>query len=341
MPSSSRYVSAEPGAGLPALASVLRCPQCMGSLQQHLESALECISCRRSWAIRDGTVRMVVGVRDGDPSSGIRQRTAKSFGYEWEHFGELRSEWHQNFLDYMRPHDERFFPGRLVLDVGTGSGRHARQAANLGAKVVAVDLGSAIDVARANLPDDVLTVQADAEALPLSPKTFDLVMSIGVLHHLPEPERAFRSLLPYVRPGGYVHVYLYWWPPHRVHRHILRGVTAVRSVTTRMPHRLLHVACYPLAVALLLGCVLPFRVLRRVPAFRRFADGFPLKTYADYPFGVLVNDQFDRFSAPIEHRYERHEVERLLVDAGLEEVQVLENVGWVASGRVPLVPEAA
>ena len=58
-----------------------------------------------------------------------------------------------------------------------------------------------------------------------------------------------------------------------------------------------------------------------------------LKTYADYPFAVLVNDQFDRFSAPLENRYTRAEVTAMLEQAGLEAVDVMPNSGWVADGR--------
>jgi hypothetical protein len=58
-----------------------------------------------------------------------------------------------------------------------------------------------------------------------------------------------------------------------------------------------------------------------------------MKQYADYPFRVCVNDQFDRFSAPIENRYTREEVEGWLKRAGLEEITVHPNFGWVGSGR--------
>ena len=65
------------------------------------------------------------------------------------------------------------------------------------------------------------------------------------------------------------------------------------------------------------------------------ADALPLKAYAEYPFGVLVNDQFDRFSAPIEQRFTRAEAERMMRDAGLIDVVVLPNNGWVCDGRRP------
>jgi predicted RNA methylase len=51
--------------------------------------------------------------------------------------------------------------GQLLLDAGAGSGRHSYYAAAFGARLVAIDVGPAIDVARAQLPSEVLTVHAD------------------------------------------------------------------------------------------------------------------------------------------------------------------------------------
>lgn len=269
-----------------------------------------------------------------DTCDDVKQRTAESFAYEWQRFGALRDQWRKNFTDYMQPHSPESFAGRLVLDVGTGSGRHAFHAAELGARVVAVDIGRSIDVARENLPPEVLTVQADAEHLPFETGAFDFVMSIGVLHHLPDPERALDRIVPLARPGGHLHLYLYWVPEQVWHARVLHVVSATRRVTVRLPHRLLHALCVPLAAALALAVVWPYRLLRRIPRLRGVANAFPLKTYADYPFGVLVNDQFDRFSAPLERRYTRAEVQAMLQRAGLTDVSVIANHGWVGDGLV-------
>jgi SAM-dependent methyltransferase len=277
-------------------------------------------------------------VAQGSPSGEIRERTAQGFAYEWEHFGELRPEWRKNFLDYMQPLTADWFADKLILDVGAGSGRHSAQAANLGARVVAIDLGDSIDVARRNLPDDALTVQADAERLPLSPDSFDLVMAIGVLHHLEDPQGALNSLVRYVRPGGHLHVYLYWVPEIRWHRPVLKLVGLARRATVKLPYRVVHRLSYPLAVGLWFGVVLPYRILRSHPGTARIAKTLPLKTYADYPFGVLVNDQFDRFSAPIERRFTRTQVHVMLERAGLEEVVAIPNHGWIGDGRRPVRP---
>jgi SAM-dependent methyltransferase len=270
-----------------------------------------------------------------DAEGELQMKTAASFAYEWEHFGDLRAEWERNFREYIRPHEPASLKDRLVLDVGAGSGRHSYEAHRLGARVVAVDVGDAIHVARRNLPSDVVTVQAAAEELPFEDEAFDLVMAIGVLHHLPDPRRALKSLARVVRPGGHIHIYVYWIPSRRWHRFLLHLVGAARRVTTRMPRPLILGLSYPLAVVLYGMFVLPYRLTRRMPGLRRMAVAFPLKAYADYPFGVCVNDQFDRFSAPLEWRFTADDVEALLRDVGFNEIVVLDNHGWVGSGRRP------
>jgi SAM-dependent methyltransferase len=282
-------------------------------------------------AFEDGPRRVSVDALE----LAVKRETAASFAYEWKRFGVLREEWRKNFLDYMRPLAPEWFADKLLLDVGTGSGRHSYWARRLGARVAAVDFGDSIDVARANLPGEALTVEADAEDLPFEHGTFDLVMLIGILHHLPNPERALASVSRYARPGGLVRLYLYWQPPWHWHRSLLRLVSAARRVTVRMPHWVLHSLCVPLA-ALLFGLfVLPYRLMRRVDLLRSLADRMPLKTYADYSFAVCVNDQFDRFSAPLERRYERGEVERLLAGAGLVDARVTAHHGWLGAARRP------
>jgi ubiquinone/menaquinone biosynthesis C-methylase UbiE len=320
------------------LATLLRCLQCAGSVRPEggNAAALSCQSCGAPYVVARGTVRMVVGAAADEDD--VKAKTARSFSYEWSHYGAMRPEWKGNFSGYVRPLTPDWFEGKRVLDVGTGSGRHSYHAARLGAHVVACDLGDSIDVARRNLPDQVLTVQADAEALPFASGCFDLVMSIGVLHHLPDQQTALQEIVRCTKPGGRVQLYVYWQPPVQWHRPVLRLVGLARRITVRMPHPLLRALCYPLAAGLFLAFVAPYRALRRSGRFHSAAQGLPLKAYMNYPFGVLVNDQFDRFSAPLECRFTAAEVDDLLANAGLEERQVIAHHGWVASGRRPMAP---
>ena len=61
-------------------------------------------------------------------------------------------------------------------------------------------------------------------------------------------------------------------------------------------------------------------------------DTWPLSIYVKYPFNVLYNDQFDRFSAPIEKRYSQAEVATMLEFVGLHNVRVHSRFGWIGDG---------
>ena len=263
-------------------------------------------------------------------------QTALSFGYEWQRFPEMYEQWEKNFRDYMQPHDPTYLKGKKVLDAGCGNGRFAYYAAKYGAEVWAIDLGPAIEVAQLNTQGvgDVKVIQADLHKPPFARQSFDFIYSLGVLHHLPDPEEAFLNLLRYLKPGGDIQIYLYWKPERRpIKAALLSFVSLVRKVTTRLPHSVVYALAYPSAAAASVLFVWPYRLMRRFPALQSLAEQLPMKQYADLPFRVCVNDQHDRFSAPIEFRYRRAEVEGLLGRGDLEGIDVSPNYGWVGTGR--------
>jgi SAM-dependent methyltransferase len=269
-----------------------------------------------------------------EPADDASRRTQASFGYEWTHFHDWRPSGATNFNDYFDGLDLATLRGASVLDAGCGMGRHARQIAPHAARVVAVDFSRAIDEASHNTAalGNVECVQADLLALPFAPGTFDLVYSLGVLHHVADTERALAGLVDKLKPGGRRRVYLYW-KRHGWQGRLLGLVTLARRATVRMPFAMLRVLCWLLSVGLYAGVVLPYRGLTRLGLRRH--EAWPLFVYTKYPFRVLYNDQFDRFSAPIEKRYDGDEVRRLLQDAGLRDVRLRPCFGWVADGVKP------
>jgi ubiquinone/menaquinone biosynthesis C-methylase UbiE/uncharacterized protein YbaR (Trm112 family) len=335
---------------LQQLVEVLRCPRCQGSLSPSngaAEGALSCPTCNEQFPIVDGIPRLLLSpLREALLGNGkasgvdaVQVETALSFGFEWTRFPEMYREWRTSFLNYMQPHPPEYFHGKRALDAGCGTGRFAYYAAEYGADVWAIDLGPAVKVARRNTAKlgKVNVVQADLYQPPFALGSFDFVYSIGVLHHLPDPEAAFRNLLRFLKPGGQVQIYLYWKHEGQpLKQALLALVTAARQVTTRLPHSVVHFLAFPAAVLAFALFVWPYQILKRIPGLKRLAEKIPMKQYANFPFRVCVNDQLDRLSAPIENRYRKAEVEEWLKRAGLEDGQVYPNVGWVATGRKPL-----
>lgn len=95
-------------------------------------------------------------------------------------------------------------PGEVVLEVGAGAGRFTRELLKMDARVIAVDLSSAIDVnVRENHSlGELIGVQASVYELPFERRSFPKVLCLGVLQHTPDPPRTLQDLWSYVAPGG-------------------------------------------------------------------------------------------------------------------------------------------
>lgn len=307
---------------------MLRCPACRGRLSG-AEQRLSCPTCAAVYPIRDGIPRFVA--QDLDETA---ERTRQSFGYEWTHFHDWTASGATNFADYFGDVNLDSLAGLRVLDAGCGMGRHARMMAPHAGHLVAMDFSAAIDQAARTLAECPRTtcIQGDLTRPPLADSTFDFVYSLGVLHHLEDTAGALAGLVRLARPGGRVRVYLYW-QPDGWRRRLLALVNALRPLTTRLPLPMLKALCYAASVALWVAVITPYRLL--LAAGVDGVGGLPLVQYVKYPFTILYNDQFDRFSAPLEKRYRAAEVRHLLESCGLESVTVWPRFGWMAEGRRP------
>jgi SAM-dependent methyltransferase len=274
----------------------------------------------------------------GEPHADAIRSTRESFGYQWTVFSEMVVDFRQNFLTYISPVDERFFPGKRGLDMGCGFGRHIYNAAKFGAEMVGVDISEAIESTRVNTEGmpNVHLVQADVYHLPFKPGIFDFAYSIGVLHHLPEPEAAFQRVVSLVRPGGSVFIWVY-----SNSRRIMNAMLeSVRAVTTRSPKKLQQFVSFLSASVDWVGFVMPYRILSKLPALGPLARRFGpqrLKVYAEYPFQVVYADWFDRLAAPIRFYYDRDAMRGWLERARLEHPAISPTglFGWRAYGERP------
>jgi ubiquinone/menaquinone biosynthesis C-methylase UbiE len=103
--------------------------------------------------------------------------------------------------------------GRRVLEIGFGPGFDALTFLQNRAIYSGIDITPEnVERARKHLapyglhPD---VQEADAEELPFSDASFDVVYSNGVLHHLPDVEKALREAFRVLRPGGALYMLVY------------------------------------------------------------------------------------------------------------------------------------
>ena len=276
-------------------------------------------------------------VTDAPNAEAIR-KTRESFGYQWTVFSEMVVDFRENFLQYIAPLDESFFPGKRGLDLGCGFGRHIYNAAKFGAEMVGVDISEAIESTRVNTEGmpNVHLVQANVYNLPFRPGVFDFAYSIGVLHHLPEPEKAFQCVVDLVKPRGSVFIWVY----SNSRRYVNFVLESARALTTRSPKPVQQFLSFAFASVDYAGFILPYRIAARLPIVgpvaRRF--GLPrLKVYGEYPFQVVYADWFDRLAAPIRFYYDADAMKGWLARANLNHTVISSTglFGWRAYGERP------
>ncbi len=254
---------------------------------------------------------------EGDPVVG-------GFDFEWSLFSRVRTDdlrqVFELYFDLVPP--ERFADDLVVLDAGCGAGRWACEVAARGPRVIAVDLGLSVEIARANAAElPVACLQADLRALPLAAGSVDWAYSLGVLHHVSEPGIALHRIRRTVRPGGLVLLYLYYALGSRgiAFRSLFWIVDAVRRVTSRLPRRVALAVTVPIALFVYWPLARLSALLGRF-GWRDLADALPLSFYRERSLAIMLNDSLDRFGTRLERRYTREEMLRLMREAGLDEI---------------------
>lgn len=260
-----------------------------------------------------------------------KKATMGRFGYEWTVFSGYNCD---NFSAFISSLPSGFLRGKLGLDVGCGAGRHAYRASREGAEIIAVDISQSVDAAYNNNRDNdfVHIVQADIYRLPFMPETFQFIYSLGVLHHLPEPKRGYLSLIPFIKQGGSIFIWVYAYTFRKVALELLRLVSCRLSNKNikRMAY-LCNLVDYGIFINL-------YRFLSRLPSLGKYINNFTplrIKEYAGYGYGVCYADWFDRLSAPITNYYKKDEINNWILDSGLinTKIQLLGDSWWWLYGE--------
>jgi len=290
--------------------SILRCTACRGTLGQDREE-FRCAFCGKTFPEIRGVFRFVEA-----------ENYAASFGWQWKRYSKTQLDTSEDSItaeDFrkrtgIQPEELR---GKFILDVGCGMGRFAEVATRWGAQVVGIDLSLACEVASRNLSQrPFVAIQADVLNLPFAPESFDLIYSIGVLHHTPDCEQAFKSLPQYLKPGGTIAVWLYsgynrWY----------RFSDLYRKFTRRISPRALN-AFFRVIVPALYHLN---RVLRAIPILGRPLAGaihhvFPVNLAADPELRVL--DTLDWYSPEFQSKHTYEQVFRWFESCGLDSLTV-------------------
>lgn len=181
-----------------------RCPDCGSGL-----AGLRCPGCGREFSVSDGVLALLPSETSALHAGWVEdemawwnpayeRETARPFSPVAGLRGRSRE---RNLFGVVRG---RLGPLPLVIEMGAGTSLTA--AGLLGpARYVATDLSApALRSGRRHLASDAVSVQADAVFWPFREGVADLVVVLGVLHHLSDWRAALERACAVVRPGGFL-----------------------------------------------------------------------------------------------------------------------------------------
>jgi len=213
------------------------------------DEPLKCTACGRMFSAHNG----VYDLRLSKTSD-----VASSFDHQWRryHQGDFErttlygADAAAEMAGFMRAMDcgPEAIRGRWILDAGCGSGRLAKSLAELGANVVGLDLSGEIRRLGSSASDNLNFVQADLMHPPFAPGSFDLVWSMGVLHHTGAPRRGFEQLAGLVAPGGSLAVWLYSSGRRSIFLALRRWLPMARGLPEAQMRRLCGWLAWPLFI---------------------------------------------------------------------------------------------
>ena len=299
-----------------------------------VEGSLECTGCHATIPVVRNLARFV-------PSESY----ASSFGFQWNRFDRIQVDrFMNNDLSRDRFYKTTGWPERMegqrILEAGCGSGRFTDLALETGAVVYSYDLSSAVEAAwRNNAGSPRLTVfQASIYEIPLRKEAFDKIFCMGVLQHCPDVGGAFRSLLPFLRPGGEIVIDVYEKKPgFPALKYIARPF--FKPIGTEGTYRLLSWTIPPAfevkkalhgipAIGPKLGALIPIGPISHAPRLN----------YTDEELKqVKILSALDMLSPVYDQPQRMEDVQEWFDSAGLVEVELKRGYNGInAKGKRPL-----
>jgi len=259
----------------------------------------------------------------------VDANVVRGFGKEWSTFRQdeeslSREQRQAIFEDYFRIFPWDLLPpgGGTGIDVGCGTGRWSIMVAPRVAHLHCLDVNAeVVAVARENLKgiqNVSFQVKSVAEiALPM--ESLDFAFSLGVLHHVPDTQKALRTIAEKLKPGAPFLIYLYYAFDNRPrwYRVLWTLSNGVRVVVSRLPHPVRKAISETIAALVYWPLARAAALLARSGVLQ---TSFPLAWYGDKSYYVMRTDAYDRFCTQVEKRFSKVQIEHMLTNAGFESV---------------------
>lgn len=323
----------------------LVCPFCKNSFDceiikiedEHIiYGYLICSSCSKRYHIRDG-VPIIVDESLIDINS---INLSKRFGYQWSKFSQLNNFYEEQFKRWVTPLKPKDFKDKIVLDAGCGKGRHINFVSLWQARLVfGVDLSFQTALTAFNNTKELKNVAiicSDLNNLPFKENFFEIIYSVGVIHHTPEPKKTFLNISKHLKENGMISIWVY---AKETNWFIIKFINPIRNfLTSKINLKFVEFLSFLIAIFLFVLLKLIYLPFSSISFLRPFAKYLFYNSYfsfiSKFPFKEIWCIVFDHLIPQISHYLNYDEIKKWYEDSSFEIIStnLVNGVGWSFCG---------
>ena len=217
---------------------LLRCPLSGAKLELRNETidndghilSGDLIADSGSYKIINGIPRFILA------QSATESKNVKSFGDQWHEADKsiLTYGQHEDYFDkYLSPLKPEDFFDKIVIDAGCGNGRLVEFSLRYSPEIViGIDYSDSVEIAfnRTRHLKNVIIIQASLQSLPIKLHFADIIYSLGVVHHLEQPEKGLSELGKRLASNGKMHIWTYSHEGNELYLVLMRPMKCIASM---------------------------------------------------------------------------------------------------------------
>ena len=254
------------------------------------------------------------------------QKVINEFGDEWKEFNfsdieknELIKSFNQYFEIF--PWDQ-LPENSSGFDMGCGSGRWAQFVAPRVKKLFCIDPSEAINVAKKNLDkfDNIKFLKETTEDCSIKANSQDFGYSLGVLHHIPDTNKALKDCAKLLKSKSPFLLYLYYNFENKPlwFRFVWKISDLIRNFICKLPQKQKKRICNLIAYLIYFPLSRLSNILEKIGIN---VENIPLSDYRSKPFYMCKNDALDRFGTRLEQRFSKSEIINMLKSSGFKNIK--------------------
>lgn len=250
------------------------------------------------------------------------------FGKEWSKFNNEAlsdNQLRKIFNDYFDIFPKKFLSkDKIGIDLGSGTGRWAKFVAKKVKKLFLLEPSvEAITVSKKKLKffNNITFINEEIKYLQNKSLKFDFAYSLGVIHHLNYPNKAFKIVNRSLKKNSPFLVYLYHNFEHnnKLYKLIWKLSEILRFYISKSSFKTKSLACDLIALVIYYPLAKLSFILN---IFKINIKNIPLNYYKDMPFYVMRNDSLDRFGTTYEKRYSKRDIIKLFKSNGFYNIKI-------------------